>query len=351
MQISQQILEILNISWVKAIVIIAVFFLIAKIFVVITEKIILKFTKKTKTKIDDLLVEKTNFPISVLLFLFGIKLALTTLTMIEPYGAYVGYFVTSLTILAVAYIIAVIFDVLIDGWLIKFASKTKSQLDDAIIPLFHKTSKVVIFIVAILFVLQTWGIQIGPLLASLGIAGIAVAFALQSTLSNIFGGVSMLFDKTVKVGDVVELESGESGKVFDVGIRSTKIRTWQNHIIIIPNGKLSNTMIKNKTLPEPAVRVDILFGVTYGSDPDKVKKEVLKIVNKVKDIAKEPEPKVWFMEMADSSINFKLMFYVDDITKKWPVHQEVITAVYRMLDKKFGIPFPTQTLYVKKRAR
>lgn len=349
MQIPQSILDFLYLPWVRAIIIIAVFFLIAKIFVIIAEKIVLKFTKKTKTNLDDMLVEKTNFPISALLFLFGTRLALITLNITNSIGVYTKDFVDSLIILSAAYLIAVILDVLIDGWLKNFTSKTKSKVDDAIIPIFHRTSKIVVFIVAILFVLQSWGVQIGPLLASLGIAGIAVAFALQNTLGNIFGGVSMIFDKTVKVGDTVELESGESGTVHDVGIRSTKIKTWNNYIITVPNGKLANSKIINKTLPDPSVRIDILFGVRYGSDPDKVKKEVMKIIVKEKEVSKEPAPKVWFMEMADFSLNFKLMFYVDDLSKKWEVHQSVITKVYKMLDKKFGIPFPTHTVYIKKR--
>jgi len=166
------------------------------------------------------------------------------------------------------------------------AEKTESSVDDQIIPVFHKFSRVFVSIVGMLFVLTVWGIQIGPLLTSLGIVGIAIAFALQNTLGNIFGGISIILDKSVKVGDKIKLDNDTMGTVMDVGLRSTKIKTWDGELITIPNGKLSDSRILNFIQPEPPVRVVIEFGVEYGSDTAKVRKVVIDTISKLQGLIK-----------------------------------------------------------------
>jgi len=324
------------------------FFVIAKLVVYISEKIILKLTAKTKTKIDDLIVKKTNRPISFILILIGLRLALLPLTINEKFESTTQQIIITFIIILIAYIIAVIIDIVIDSWGKKFAEKTESKLDDQLITLFHRSSKIIIYILAILFILQHWGVQIGPLLASLGIAGLAIAFALQPTLSNLFGGISLIIDRTIKVGDIIKLDSGEMGVVHDIGIRSTRIRTWDNELITVPNGKLVDSQIQNFSQPDPSARINIEFGVVYGSDPDKVKKLTLDTVKNIKNVLKEPAPRILFLNMGDFALQFKLMIWVDELSKKWDTHQEAITKLYKALNKaKIGIPFPTRTIYMR----
>ena len=166
------------------------------------------------------------------------------------------------------------------------------------------------FIIVLLAILKIWGIQIGPLLAGLGIGGIAIAFAMQSTLGNIFGGVSLILDKTIKVGDVVYLDNETKGTILDIGLRSTKIKTFDNELIIIPNGEVANKKIQNVVQPDPSARVVIPFSVAYGSNVDKVKKIVLKEIAKIDGKDEEKEPNVRFLSMGDSALLFKAYFWM-----------------------------------------
>ena len=337
-------------KYVKAAIILFVFFFVSKLLAVIAEKIILKLTVKTKTEVDDLIVKKTNKPISFILLLMGIRLAIIPIGFIESAYTVITNILYSLMIFFAGYIVISIIDVLVNSWGKTFTKRTKSELDDTMLSLVHKTTELVIYIMVILVVLDTWGIKIGPLLAGLGIAGLAIAFALQSTLANIFGGVALILDKTIKIGDVVKLDTDTMGVVYGVGIRATRIKTWDNEIITIPNGKLVESKIQNFSQPDPSVRINIEFGVEYGSKIDKVKKVALDTVKKIKDVEKDPEPRILFLAMADSSLNFKLMFWVDDMSKKWDVHQEAITNLYENLGKaKIGIPFPQMDVHLKKK--
>ncbi len=200
-----------------------------------------------------------------------------------------------------------------------------------------------------IFILDIWGIKVGPLLASLGIAGIAVAFALQSTLGNIFGGISLIVDRSITVDDFIKLDDGTEGFVKDIGLRSTKIKTLDGDLVILPNGKLSESKIYNYHKPLPTTRVTVEFGVKYGSDADKVKKVVLKELDDLKIILKNPAPKVIFNEMGDYALKFKAFFWISSIEKKLEAKEEAVAAIYNALNKnKIVIPFPTRTIYLKK---
>ena len=193
-----------------------------------------------------------------------------------------------------------------------------------------------------------WGVQIGPLLTSLGIAGIAIAFALQSTLGNIFGGMSIILDKSIKVGEKIELDANTMGTVVDVGLRSTKIRTFDNEMITIPNGKLADSRILNFVQPDPRVRIKIEFGVEYGSDTSKVRKVVIETLRKVPNVLKNPEPRVLMTEMADFSLKFMALFWVNTFDVKFETKALSAEEVYKALRKAvIGIPFPTRTVYLK----
>ena len=186
------------------------------------------------------------------------------------------------------------------------------------------------------------------MLGALGIAGLAVALALQPTLSNIFSGISIILDGTLKKKDIVKLESGEMGEVYKIGLRTTRIKSFDNEMIIIPNSKMADSIIQNFLQPDPSIRVNVEFGVEYGIDPEYVKKLVIEEINKINFIDKTQEVRVLFVSMGDNALLFKAMFWVEDIAKKWPAHQEAISRIYRRLYKeKIGIPFPQRTIWMR----
>ena len=161
--------------------------------------------------------------------------------------------------------------------------------------------------------LRVWGIDITPYLNRSGYqrggAGIGAAGFAEERI----WGISLLLDKTYQVGDKIKLESGEIGTIHDIGPRSTKIVTYDNEAIFVPNGYLTNSRVMNYTKPDPTVRMHVLFGAEYGTDVKKVKKLVLEIFGGIDGVLKEPAPTVHFMEMGDFALKFKANFWVD----KW----------------------------------
>ena len=347
------VLELLNKftanKYIHSIIILLVFFVMSQLFVFLSQKILLRITKKTKTEIDDLIVAKTSKPISFILLLAGIRLAIIPHSIRADILDIMENAISSLIIAIITYIVIVIFDIIISNWGKKFASKTESKVDDEIVILFQRFSKITLSFVGLIFILDVWGVKVGPLLASLGIAGLAVAFALQNTLGNIFGGVSLIVDRSITVDDFIKLDDGTEGFVTDIGLRSTKIKSADGDLIILPNGKLADSKIYNYHKPLPITRATVDFGIKYGSDVEKVKKIVLKEINGIALVLKEPAPKVVFNELGDFALKYKAFFWVSSIEKKLEAKEAAVTAIYNSLNKnRIGIPFPTRMIYVKK---
>ncbi len=320
-------------------------FITLRLSIWIIEKIILKFTIKTKTNLDDLILEKTSKPLTFLVLLIGLKIAIMELMLTTELFEIINKSIYSLILITGFYIVYSIIVLTINrGW-----KKYSKKSNEAIFHLFELTLKIVLIIAAFLSLLSYWGIAIGQLLAGLGIGGIAIAFALQSSLANMFGGISIILDKSINVGDLVSLEDGTSGKIIKINLRSTRIKTFDNEMIIVPNSKLADGNIHNIAQPNPIVRVVVPFGVAYGSNVNKVKKIVLREIKKVKYIVKDPEPYVKFLKMADSSLSFKAYFFVETFDVRLGALDEANTKIYNALNKAgIEIPFPQMDVRIKK---
>lgn len=336
--------------YLRALIVIIVVFIILRIVVLFIEKFIKKITAKTKTKKDDELIKRASKPFSILIILLGLRLAIEELSLEASVELVIGSIILSFVAIYIAYIVYLIVDIIMFSTLRRFMGKSDSAVKESLLSLMQSALKVILVVVAFLYILDIWGIEIGPFLAGLGIAGIAIAFALQSTLSNIFAGISIILDKSVKVGDLIYLDADTKGKVVHVGLRSTKILTFDNDFLIVPNSTLADSKIQNIGEPEPKSRVVIPFGVAYGTDTDKVKKIVLAELKKIKNFVNDPKPVVRFLEMADSSLNFKAYFYVGSYEHRIGAIDEANTRIYNILNKnKIEIPFPQMDVHVKKK--
>jgi len=339
-------------KYVQSLLILIIAIFLSRFVTFVIEKFIKRITTKTKTDIDDRLIEECRTPFVYLLIFFGVKIALVPLEMGAGIYTTIAHINNTILYLLVFYMISVASTIIISGAGKKWANRTKSSIDDELIPIFLKVSKILIIILTIIFVLKEWAIDISGLLAGVGLAGLAIGFAVKDSLANIFGGISLILDKAIKVGDVIQTDSGEMGTVIDVGLRSTRIRTWDNELIVIPNGTLANSKIQNYKLPDLSIRIIIKFGVEYGSDIEKVKKTVLAALKKIPKCVldnKKKAPRVYFMNMGDSALEFRAQFWVNDYSDKFVTKEKANCEIYNALSKsKIGIPFPTRTVYLKK---
>lgn len=306
--------------------------------------------KRTKTELDDRLIETIQTPAFRLIVIGGFYLAVANLGIGGGTIDLILRLILTFAYLTIILFVLRVLKVFVDFGLKNLAAKTDSAMDDEIIPIFHKAAVIVVWAFGLIMVLGAWGVDVAPFLAGLGIAGLAISFALQSTLSNVVAGISIIMDKTFRVGDKIELDSGEVGEIHEITLRSTRIRTYDNEIIIIPNSNMAAAKIKNFTQPDLKLRVVVPFTVEYGNDPDKVIKLITAAVKKdIKGTMDEPAPDVVFVNMSDFSLDFQARFWVEHYGDAYAKKLEATDLIYHTLGKnKIGIPFPTRTIHLKK---
>ena len=195
-----------------------------------------------------------------------------------------------------------------------------------------------------LIMLSQMGVAVAPLLTALGVGGLAVALALQDTLANLFAGVHILVDKPVRVGDALRLESGQEGTVVDITWRTTRIRTPQNNLVVIPNSKLSQSVVTNFSLPEARQVLQITVGVDYASDPRLVERVIgetaLAAVGELPGLLADPAPAVRFAPgFGPASLDFTLVVAVAGPAEQLGVQSELRTRIVERFRVE-GIEFP-----------
>jgi len=218
--------------------------------------------------------------------------------------------------------------------------------------LVENLTRIAILLVGAIIILDTLGISVFPILTALGVGGIAIALALQDTLSNLFSGFYVSLTGQVRIGDYIKLDSGEEGYISDISWRSTSIRSLQNNVIIIPNAKLAKATITNYDLPEQAMGVSVAVSVSYNCDPQLVEKilldEVKKAVGQVPGLLAEPAPYVRFAPgFGPSSLDLTLNCYVQKFADQFLVQHEMRKRIFtRFREEQIEIPFPTRTVYM-----
>jgi small-conductance mechanosensitive channel len=203
-----------------------------------------------------------------------------------------------------------------------------------------------------LIILDRLKITITPFLASLGIGGLVVALALQDTLANFFSGIYIFFDKPIRIGDYIKLESGQEGYVAQIGWRNTRIRMLPNNIVIVPNAKLVSSQITNFYLPETELAVLVQVGVSYQSDLEKVEKVTIEVAKEaLKETlggVKEFNPFIRYHTFSDFSINFTVILRAKEYVDKYLITHEFIKRLHkRYQQESIEIPFPIRTVYLK----
>jgi len=229
-------------------------------------------------------------------------------------------------------------------------------------PALERVTQPAIFVIRALFallgviiVLENLGVSLTAVWTTLGVGSVAVALALQETLSNFFAGLYLLADRPVNLGDYIKLDSGQEGFVVRIGWRSTSLRTLPNNIVMIPNSTLAKAVITNYSLPEPRMSYVLPVSVAYGSDPGKVEKILVEVAREaardgVEGLLSEPSPFARFIPgFGDSSLDFSLIVQVRQFTDQYLAQSELRKRIVkRFQEEGIGIPFPTRTIVLDK---
>ena len=314
-------------------------------------KTIAKFIAgKTKTSLDDDLLKAFSRyfpPISVLTAIF---LSVVVVYPGMTVGGYTEFGIYLMLLLAVlAFLLAAIIDVFLVWYGIQIQPpKRKGISTKKIFPFVRNVVKVAIYLIFFVFILQIAGFDTTALITGLGIGGLAVALALQGTLSNFFGGLHILIDKPFKEGDYIILEGGQEGVVDRIGWRTTKILTLGKDEVVVPNAKLAESIIKNESTPMDETGLLYEIGVSYDSNIDKVLrtlKQVAKTVEKKNELMVKDSFFCRLDSYGDYALKFKFGYLVYGYANQWNVLADINKEIFKEFKKnKIEIPYPVMVV-------
>jgi len=256
----------------------------------ITFRVLHRWAEKTETDIDNIVITVFKTPSFYWCVAIGLHIGIAISGLPERYISYISKTIHVVVILSIAAATANLSGKVFTSYV------QRSNLPIPTTGLVHGILKGTILILGLLIALSTIGISIAPFITALGVGGLAVALALQDTLSNLFAGIHILVERSIRIGDFVRLETGQEGYVEDITWRTTRIRMRPNNMVIIPNNKLSQSIVTNYYLPEKSMALSIPVSVSYASDPERVEKvlleEVRRGIGEISSLLADPAPAV-----------------------------------------------------------
>lgn len=319
----------------------------------------MRLASRSENQYDDILVEALRRSILYVVLLTGLNIALRELPRAKAIMPYARPILNASFILLLAYILAKVLKMLVR------IRAEHEQSRVAAVSLTRRSIEIVVYTVAFVMVLKSFGVDIAPVITALGVGGLAVALALQDTLSNLFAGIYITLADQIRLGDYIKTSDGYEGYVRDIGWRNTTIEMLELNSIIIPNNKLSQAIVVNYNLPNEIQYLLLTFGVHLQTDPQYVEDTLINMVNqcgsltreeafeiqqpqgKIRGLLSNPEPIVRFREFGEYTLNFRFLVAISHFDLQFEARSNVMKQVYYTF-KSAGItvPVPIRALQV-----
>jgi len=316
---------------------------------VLIDPFVKAFTKKTETQLDDIILSIIRKPLFVLIIIYGLIESLDTL---DPPSEIIDALQKIYGIVFVATAVYTAYRIFTEAlsYMDKLASKTTmgNKVHHALVPALSKVGSIIFFFfIGLNVILGYLGMDLALLLGGMTIMGLVIAFAAQDTLSNFFGGIFLILEPNFKEDDTIILQ-GTTYNVKEIGMRTTQLYDISNHaLVIIPNNILANEKILTLTEPDRHIKMNIEVGVAYGTDVDLVEDTLMILAKSHPEIITESEemPFVRFQAFGASSLDFKLVFWVNDLSNRFRVRHEIMKRVYKKFEELgIEIPFPQRVV-------
>ena len=340
----------------SAALVFVVFLIASGVANVVMRVFLTRLTRLTPGTLDEELLKVVRGPVVLFTVLSGLFLALLILTNLEsPRYALIAGFDDQIrrawlvvVIAEVAYLLYHLLDATMTWYIQSVAQTTETQLDDRLLPPLKRIMPLLVYSLGFLMALSVLNIPISPILAGLGIGGLAVALAVQPTLANFFAGTYVVTEGELNVGDYIELQGGPSGYVVEVGWRSTKIRSMYNNLVIIPNSQMANSIVTNYYSPEPSMNVLVYCGVSYDSDlnvVENVVREASQTLVNESEYAVDGDPWFGFDEFGDSNISFWVFVQAKDRLGSFYLTSDLVKVIHsRLTAEGIEINYPVRKL-------
>ena len=334
-------------NWAIAVGILILSFVVVKMLYWIFSNVIRRLTSKTKTNLDDVLINKLEKPLTYLVLILGYWISIHYLVFKEEVEIVLENAAYFLLVIDVTAILSRIVDALISEVIMPITEKSDSSFDNQLIPVIQKGVRSIIWILGIIIGLDNIGFDITAMIAGLGIGGLALALAAQDSVKNIFAGIMIFLDKPFRIKDRIQVD-GFDGIVEEVGLRSTRLRTLEGRIVTIPNSRFTDNSVTNVT-SQPTLKVKLNLGLTYDTDENQMQKAI----DILEDIVKDQEAitddyAAGFNGFGDFSLNILFIYYVKPDSHWLDTQTLVNKEILRRFNKEgLEFAFPTQTILKK----
>ncbi len=307
-----------------------------------------KLTARTKTTMDDLLIDLARGPVKVITFVILLHLGLRVFAWPEWAANLISNGLKIAVAASITYVALKVVDVGMSLWRKRMESAEDAILDSQLFPVLSKSAKVFVVVVAVLVTTQNLGMNVTGLLASLSIGGLAVGLAAQDTLSNLFGAVALFADKPFRVGERIQLDAID-GTVETIGLRSTRIRNLDGHLVTVPNRTMANANLINVSR-RPNIKTVMNIGVTYDTPAEKVERAMQIIEDIYRPHPKTSDLIISFNKFESSSLNILVVHWWDstDFKEYLLQFQKLNLDLKRRFDAEgISFAFPSQTVYMR----
>lgn len=301
---------------------------------------------RTSLEIDNQIVNRLRKPIFTTILFFGLALSVEVAQISVGGDVLINIFISIIAAswMRASFALSTLFLEALAGNSLKFAI-----VESQTVPLLDLTVKLVVILLGSYSLLIIWGINPMGWLASAGIVGIAVGFAAKDTLANLFAGFFILVDRPYNIGDYVNLDSGERGRVTNIGLRSTRLLSRDDIEIILPNAIIANAKIVNESGgPVKNIRIKVPLGVAYGSDIDQVSVILHRVAGEHPELVPEPEPRVRMRGYGASSLDFELLGWIENPENRGRIIHELYMSIYKaFMLAGIEIPYTKTDVYIK----
>lgn len=334
-------------QWLISLLIVLGGWLVVKVLLWLSRNFFMRIASRTETKIDDIIFGEAEKPIVLAVILFSLWVALRRLALPEKVDTATDYSYRVLIIINVCWFLTRIIEGVIQEYLIPLADRS-DRIDNNAVRLFRRFVCWLVWILGTLTALNNVGVNVGALLAGLGIGGMALALAAQDTIKNIFAGLVIFADRPFRIGDRIKVNDYE-GYVEDIGIRSVRLRMLNRQRLTLSCSTVADAAIVNVTA-EPARRIYVNLGLTYDTTPERMEL-ALDILKGIPDVVTkiERESYAYFMNYGDFSLNLRYIYDIKSGMDYYETQSEVNLCILTEFNRNgLDFAFPTQTLYVKK---
>lgn len=316
----------------------------------VLEKGVHRLTRYTRTTIDDLILDIVRPPLLWGLLLLGVNVAISRLDFLPTAWRSTIEELFRVSYLLVGFLFAWRFvDRFLQWYGRQIAVRTETELDEHLMPFFRRIALIALGLIALITLLSEIGVNVTAMVTTLGIGSLAVALAAQTALADAINGFLILMDRPFRVGDRIEIRDINTwGDVVDIGLRSSRIRTRDNRMVIIPNSIIGQSLVVNHSYPDTQYRIQVEVGIAYGSDLELARRTMIKAVRGVEGVLLDRPVEALFLAFGEFALIFRVRWWIESYQDTRRMFDRVNTAIYNAL-KEAGIeiPFPQRDVHHK----